>query len=145
MRRLNTSISIFVVLIATSALAGCASSPSHMQQISNQWIGQPISVAFQTLGRPAGGSGPMGGLGGSYQWFRTELTPPKRTFVQTGTEYVGSDVLYQDGNPINHQDYYAPVGHYEMRPDIKYLCNILIETNQANVITHVSLAGCEDR
>jgi hypothetical protein len=140
----NKSVSMIVALIVVSALAGCASSPSHMQQVSNQWIGQPVSVAFQTLGRLAGGSGPSGGLGGSYQWFRTELTPPKRTFVQTGTEYVGSNVLYLDGQAIKQQDYYEPVGHYEMKPDIKYLCDILIQTNQADVITHVSLAGCAD-
>jgi hypothetical protein len=133
-------------LIAASALAGCATGPSGMQQLADLWIGQPISAAFQTLGRPAGGHGPdPGGLGGSYQWFRSQLTPPKRHFVQTGSQYVGTSTLYQGGNPVSEEDLYAPVGYYEMRPDMKYLCDILIQTNQADIITHVSLAGCTDR
>ncbi len=146
MHRSTTNALAVFALSAASMLTGCASAPSHMQQISDQWIGQPISVAFQTLGRPAGGHGPdPAGLGGSYQWLHTELTPPKRVFVQTGTEYVGTDTLYMDGNPVKQEDHYAAVGHYEVRPDIKYLCDILIQTNQADVITHVSLAGCADR
>jgi len=135
-------------------LTACApleqSKPNEIRQRADAMVGQPVSAAYKVFGLPSRKLGPSSyGSGGFYNWDRTKVrVGPGMNFVQTGTEYTGRQIIgmTQGGKGIAsspvYQDNYRPTGHYEQEKIVEYVCDILVLTDQRDIITKVNVAGC---
>ncbi|OWJ58653.1 hypothetical protein BWR60_33085 [Inquilinus limosus] len=136
-----------VLAVLCVSLVGCGAWGNSLRQTASGLMGQNIQAAYAEWGqehatRPAQPD-EKGGARTEHVW--DDLTADtSQEFVQTGSEYVGQQIVGMQTNvggsqsPII-QDQYQPIGYYQTTA---LRCTVVLVTDARDVIVDYSVNSC---